>query len=186
MNIKENLLRMKDMTELMLDLAYSAVFLRDKGIAEGVKQMHKEVLMLEDETLKMVFRVKEPDEHRMFLIDLTDSMRDIANAALYIAELSQNKMPPIVKDILTESNRVVINIKISPKSGYANKTIDESHIRTNTKATIIGVKRDEKWIFRIDKGMKLLPYDDVVAVGSYEADRMFKKYASGQADNQPR
>jgi len=180
MNIKENLLRMKDMTELMLDLAYSAVFIKDRQIVEKVKEMHKEISMLEESTLKMIFKIKEPDDDRMFIVNLTDYIKDISNAALSIAELPAGRsVPPIVRDILTEGSRTVITAKIFPKSSYAKKTIGDSHIRTNTKATIIGVKRKGTWMFNIDKDIKLLPNDEVIAIGSYEADKLFKKYASG-------
>ncbi|MFC1732953.1 potassium channel family protein [candidate division KSB1 bacterium] len=180
MNIKDNLLHMKDITELMLDLAYSAVFLKDKAIAEKVKEMHKEVAMLEDSTLKMLFKVREPEEDRMFIVDLTDSMKDIANAALHIAELSDVKgKPSIVKDMLREGTERVISVEISSKSEYANKTISESQIRTNTRCNIIGIKRKGEWIFSIDKETKLLPKDEVIAVGTHNADRNFKKKSSG-------
>ncbi|PIN86845.1 hypothetical protein COV19_02465 [Candidatus Woesearchaeota archaeon CG10_big_fil_rev_8_21_14_0_10_44_13] len=179
MNIKENILRMKDMTELMLDLAYSAVFLKDRQIVDKVKDMHKEIGLLEEQTLKMVFKIKESDEDRMFIVNLTDYIKDISNAALQIAELSSGKgTPPIVRDILTESSKMVITAKIHPKSSYANKMIGQNHIRTNTKATIIGVKRSGSWIFSIDKNFRLMPDDEVIAIGSYEADKLFKKYAS--------
>lgn len=179
MNIKENLLKMKNMTELMLDLAYSAVFLKDKAIAEKVKEMYNEIAALEESTLKMLFKIREPEEDRMFIVDLTDSMKDIANAALHIAELSESKeRPSIVKDLLTESEERLITVKISPKSEYAKKTIDESHIRTNTRVSIIGIKRENKWIFNIDKNTKLMPNDEVIAVGTYNADKLFKKKAS--------
>lgn len=180
MNIKDNLLKMKNMTELMLDLAYSAVFLKDKAIAEKVKEMHSEVAALEENTLKMLFKIREPEEDRMFIVDLTDSVKDVANAALHIAELSESKeMPSIVKDILSESSERVITVKISPKSDYAKKSIGESHIRTNTRVTIIGIKRENKWLFSIDKNTKLMPDDEVIAVGTYNADKLFKKNASG-------
>ena len=180
MNIKENLLRMKDTTELMLDLAYSAVFLKDRQIAARVREMNKEITLLEDSTMMMLFRIKEPEEERLFIIDLTDSIKDVANAAMHIAELAESKVAhPIVKDILSESSRMVIAAKISHKSIYANKTIGESKIRTTTRAFIIGIKRDGNWLFDIDKNTKLLPNDEVIAVGRYEADKLFKKNASG-------
>ncbi|MFO8016305.1 MAG: TrkA C-terminal domain-containing protein [Candidatus Woesearchaeota archaeon] len=177
MNIKENLLRMKDLTELMQDLAYSAVFLRDREIADKVKEMHKEVSMLEESTLKMLFRVKEPEDERMFIVDLLDSIKDMANASLHIAELSEGKRPDIIKDIFRESNEKVITAKISAGSPYAKKTIGENAIRTDTGATIIGIKRKDSWIFNIDKDTKMMPGDEVIAVGTYNGDRTFKKRA---------
>lgn len=182
MNIKDNLLRMKDMSELMLDLAYSAVFLKDKAIADRVRELHQEMAALEESTLKMLFKVRESDEARMFIVDFTDYVKDIANSALSIADLSQKKdMPSIVKDILTESGQRLILVTISAKSDYANKTIGESQVRSDTRANIIGIKRDNKWIFSIGPDTKLLPGDEVIAVGTYMADKLFKKKVTGKA-----
>lgn len=179
MNIKENLLEMKNMTELMLDLAYSAIFLKDKGIAERIKEMHNEVSLLEEETYKILFRVKEPEDVRMFIVDLTDSMKDIANAALHMAELAEDRMPSIISDMLTESNERVISARVSAKSAYANRTIGENEIRTRTHVHIIGIKRKGIWLFNINKDMKLMPEDEIIAVGKRNADKVFRKVASG-------
>lgn len=180
MNIKENLLKMKDTTEHMLDLAYSAVFLEDKDILGEIKQMYTEVSILEENTLKMLFKVKEPEADRMFLLDLIDSMKDIANAALYIAKLSEKKAPSIVNDILKESHKKVISAKISASSPYSNKTIGDSKIWAETNVKILGVKRGGKWMFDVDQTTILMPNDEVVAAGTYSQDKLFKRYAAGK------
>lgn len=180
MNIKENLLKMKDMTELMLDLAYSAVFLRDKQITDKVKEMHKEIAILEESTFKMLFRIREPEEERMFLVDIIDSIKDISNAALHIAELSMTRQAPsIIRDILSQTTKRYIAVKISPKSPYARKIIGDLKIRSETGASIMGIKRDGVWDFNIDSATKLMPDDEVMAIGSVNADKIFKKKASG-------
>lgn len=101
--IKDNLIQMKNMSELMVDLAYSAVFLRDKKLAEQVRVKHEEIKKLEENTLKIFFRVKFPDVELINLLDLMDSVIDIANAAVKIAELAETKhYPSILHDILKE------------------------------------------------------------------------------------
>ncbi|MCX8147459.1 MAG: hypothetical protein N3D84_03260, partial [Candidatus Woesearchaeota archaeon] len=149
MNIKENLLKMKNMTEHMLDLAYSAVFLEDREILDEVKQMHFEMSILEENTLKMLFKVKESEADRLFLLDLIGSMKEISNAALHIGVLAEKKAPSIVNEILKESHNKVISAKISSQSPYSNKTIGESKIWQETNVKILGVKRGKKWIFDI-------------------------------------
>ena len=101
--IKDNLIQMKNVSEMMVDLAYSAVFLRDKKLAEQVKIRHGEIKKLEEGTLKIFFKVKLPDEELIHLLGLMDSVMDIANAAAKIAELAETKnYPSILHDILKE------------------------------------------------------------------------------------
>jgi len=101
--IKDNFTQMKNMSELMVDLAYSAVFLRDKKLAEQVLVKYKDMEQLEENTLKLFFRIKIPEEEMVKLVGLMSSIMEIANAARKIADLSDTKhYPPILHDILKD------------------------------------------------------------------------------------
>ncbi len=180
MNIKDNILKMKNMSELMIDLAYSAVFLRDIEIASEVESMYRELRSFEKDTLKLIFKIREPEEERVFMIDIMDTIGELAHSALRLADLAKSKSyPSIIKDVLSATDKRTIIIRIAPHSVYANKTIEESEIKTKTGAQLVGIKRDHRWIFKIEKTMRLLPEDEVLAVGDKKADELFKKYATG-------
>ncbi|MBS3133699.1 hypothetical protein J4214_00540 [Candidatus Woesearchaeota archaeon] len=180
-NIKENILKMKDLSELMIDLAYSSLLLQDKRISAEVEKMYTQVITLEKETLRIIFKIKVNDEERIFFIEFADNVREIANIAVQIAkQASAPEFPSIIKDILTATDKRIIVKKISKESVYAGKTIGEVKVSTFTKARIIAIKRREDWFFSINKLTLMETDDTLVAVGSYEAEKLFNEYVAGK------
>lgn len=178
-SIKENILEMKNISELMADLAYSAVFLRDKTISSEVIKLYRKIQELEKDTLRFLFRIKESEEERMFIIDLISSIRELAYQSIRIARLSYSiNSPPIIQDVLKESDKRIIVETISKKSKIANKTILEAEVRSKTKATIIAIKRKNEWIFNIETKIKILPNDFIVAVGRAGSESLLKELVS--------
>lgn len=99
--IKDNLIQMKNTSELMVDLAYSAAFLRDKKLVREVMLKDEEMRKLKKETLKLLFKVKIPEDDLLSIMELTDSIIEIAGAAKNIAKLAEAEhYPPILRDIL--------------------------------------------------------------------------------------
>jgi len=180
-NIKENILRMKDMSEIMSDLAYSALFLQDRKISAEVNRLYQEVQQLEEDTLKMLFRIKESDEKRMIILNITGFIRDIANASVQIAKLvDSEKFPPVIKDILKESDKRVLTETIVGKSPLVGRTIGGSRVEISTKARILAIYRKKKWMFDVNDDTRLLTRDLLVAVGDVEAEKILKDVASGK------
>ena len=179
--IKENIIKMKELSELLLDLSYSAVFLHDKKIALQVDQVYDEIKNLEKDTLRMIFKIRESENDRLILIDLTASIRGVANETKKLAELAKSEHPiTIIRDILTGSSRRIIDEVVSEKSAIANKKIGDSSIRTNTRAHIVCLKRKDKWMFDVDKETRLLPGDLVVAVGREKAEKKLVELLRGK------
>ncbi|MBI2136548.1 hypothetical protein HYU06_05745 [Candidatus Woesearchaeota archaeon] len=180
-NIKDNVLEMKNISELMVDLGYTAIFLKEPIILKEVEELHHTIKHLEEETVKILFKVRESDEQRMMLMDLIDYIKDIANSALQIAELSKAKeLPDIVNDILESTDKRVIVEKILPKSTLSKKSVGAAKVATFTGARIIAIQRDDSWNFKINRDTILLPNDLVIATGSLEAGKLFKALAEGK------
>lgn len=180
-NIKENILRMKDMSEIMADLAYSAVFLQDKKISAEVKRLYQEVQKLEEDTLKMLFKIKESDEKRMGILNITGFIKNIANSAVQISNLvDSERFPSIIKDILKESDKRVLTETIVGKSPLVGRTIGGSRVEMYTKAKILAINRKKKWIFDINDETRLINKDLLVAAGDAEAEKMLRDVANGK------
>ena len=180
-NIKENILKMKDISELMIDLAYSALLLQDKRISAEVERMYKQIISLEQDTLKMIFKVRIHDEERIFFIEFAGNVKDIANTAVNLSrQVHSPKFPALIKDILTASDKRVIVKKISRDSIYAGKNVGEVKVSTFTKARIIAIKRNEEWLFNINKLNQMEANDVLVAVGNYEAEKLLNDYTAGK------
>jgi len=173
---------MKNLSELMVDLAYSALFLKDKEISGHVKDLFNQIKDLQDETLKLVFRVKISDDERIGIIDLLEYIKDYTNAAVNISELTKNGLPNIIQELLTETDERVISTRITDESFLNKRTIGEAKIKTLTGLNIISVKRENKWLFNINKSFELKSGDVVIGVGTLASNELFKKLIKGKID----
>lgn len=172
---------MKDMSEIMTDLAYSALFLHDKKISAEVNRLYKEVQELEEDTLKMLFKVKESDEKRVTILSITGFIRDIANSSVQISNLvDSEKLPSIINDILKESDKRVLTETIVGKSPLTGRTIGGSRVEIHTKARILAISRKKKWLFGVNDETRLMARDLLVAVGDAEAEKLLKDVTSGK------
>ncbi len=181
-NVKDNLLEMKNLSELMNDLAYSALFLQDKKIASEVEELHGKIRRLEDETTKLLFKVKTlSDEERLVLMDLIDEIKDISGSAKRIAALCREKeFPSIIKDLLSETDERVITAKVSEKSALAGVETGRDHLSHATRAVLIAVKRGEKYVFHPEQ-ITVKPGDILIAVGPKAGETALKDLASGKS-----
>lgn len=178
--IKENLLKMKNLSELMTDLAYSAVFLRDKTITAEVEALYKQLRVLEEGTLKMLFRIRTPEEERIWMIDMMDSISEIGHCALRLADLTKvAAYPTIIRDVLKATDKRVLTESVARRSQLANRTIGESDVETKTKVRILAVMRKGRWNFKITRDLLLKPGDMIVAIGTAHAEKELHKLASG-------
>ncbi len=178
--IRDNILRMKDVSEVMVDLAYSALFLREKGLAKEVAELYGEMNKLEDQTLRMLFRVRGIEEERLTIINLIDHIKEISQSALHIAELTKIRtIPSVISDLLKESGRRVIAETITKSSPFAHKSVADAEIHVRTTAHPLAIRRQGKWIVEVEEDTTLLPGDLVICIGRKQAD-VFKDYASGK------
>lgn len=179
-NVKDNLMEMKNMSELILDLAYSALFLQDETIAAEVKEMYQDIRSLEDDTLKLLFRVKHlEDEERLVLIDMIDEIKDVAQNARSLAQIvEEHPHPAIVGDILGEADERVITVKIGEGSELVDMKTGRDHLSELTGANLVTVKRGKQYMFDIDE-LTVKTGDTLIAVGSHAAAEELKNAAKG-------
>lgn len=171
---------MKNMSEIMLDLSYSALFLKDKQLLKEVENMYAKMQTLERETLRFLFKVRESDEERIVIIDLIDEIKSVSKSALEIAKLiNAQRFPEIVKNLLQETEERVITSTIGKKSSMNNKSLGTTKTKTFTKAQIIAIKREDSWTFNINKDTITKEGDILIAVGPKEAKDSLKRFAAG-------
>ncbi|MBI5398336.1 hypothetical protein HZB03_02630 [Candidatus Woesearchaeota archaeon] len=181
-NIKENILQMKNVSELMLDLAYSAILLGDERITREVESLFEKIKLLEEETVRYVFRIKEADEKRILLLDMIDHVKDISIAARHIALLAKRgkDFPSVIKDVLKDSDERVVAERVNPASTLGNTTVGTLKLRTHVGIRVIAVQRRDMWYFGISREFSLAPGDIIVAVCSAHAEVILRELAAGK------
>ena len=179
-------LELKDTSELMIDLAYSALLYDNEEIA-------KEVLILEEVVDKLNYKI----QRTAFLLSLEDSNADkalamirlaysieaIADAAMDIADvvLRDIEPHPIFKMSVMDSDVIITKTPVSKSSLLANRTLGESRLMTETGMWITAVKRGETWIYGPDENTVIKEGDVLFARGPREGEKEFLELTKGKA-----
>lgn len=181
-NVKELLEELKNLSELMLDLAYSAVFFKSKDIAKEVLILFDGLEEIEEKLYMHLFAVSKKMSRKLIsVIELVETLKSVATAAKNLAEivLEGKALHPIIMDALRETDESIVRTKISKESILANRTLGELKFRSNTGLDVIAIRRGKRWIFDPQKDTKIHPGDILIAVGSVESCKKAKKIAKG-------
>ncbi len=183
-NVKDLLEELKNLSELMLDLGYSAVFFKSKKIAKEVFLLYNRLEELEEELYLHLFAASRGRMIKKFisLIELVESAKTVANAAKNLAELVMEgkKLHPIIKEALNETDESIVQVTVSKSSILANKTLGELRLRSNVGIDIVVIRREGRWIFDPKKHTKILPGDILIGVGTEYSCKKLEEIAKGK------
>ena len=176
---------MKDMSELMVDLAYSAVLFNNKDAAE-------EVLTLENRLNSMNYEIKkqslvaarslEDAEKLTTLLEIAEAAESMGNAAKDLADLTLKGFEPhpVFRAVMEESERNIIRLKVKEESDLANESLGDLLLLNRTGMRIISIRRGESWIYGPDKNTVILADDFLIAKGTETGTKILEKLVSGE------
>ncbi len=184
-SVKDILIEMKDMSELMVDLAYSAVLFNNKDAAE-------EVLTLENRLNSMNYEIKkqslvaarslEDAEKLTTLLEIAEAAESMGNAAKDLADLTLKGFEPhpVFRAVMEESERNIIRLKVKEESDLANESLGDLLLLNRTGMRIISIRRGESWIYGPDKNTVILADDFLIAKGTETGTEILEKLVSGE------
>jgi uncharacterized protein with PhoU and TrkA domain len=182
--IDELLLEMKDTSELMLDLAYSALLYRDKDIAEAVFELEEDVdamhYRLQRCAVEGVLSDKDV-EKALVLIRLAACIETVADSALEMADVVLRGIPPhpIYELSVSESDIILVRKAVAAGSPMVGKTLGELRLATRTGMWLLAIKRKNRWIFGPDEHTRIQKNDLLYARGPIEGKQEFVELAEG-------
>ena len=165
------IVEMKNMCELAVGLAYSALLFNNMDIAEEVKAISDQLDEMKYDVQRLVFEasktVGDVDELRGMLI-LSTASEAISNAAADIADpvLRDLEMPPVIALAVRESDEVIIKIEVAPCSPMVGKTFRELRLETETGIYVLAIKRDNRWLYAVNGKSVIKDNDILIARGS--------------------
>jgi len=184
----ENILvEMKDNSELMVDLAYSALLYDNTEIAEEIAELEEKMdamnQILQRKITKRTIDTKDIDRALAY-IRLGASLEMVADAAFEIANVVMRDVDPhpIFKMSVHDSEAVVTRLVISERSILNNRNIGELRVAENTGMWINAVKRGRQWIYGPEKETILKAGDVIFATGPLEGEEYLKKVVSEHLD----
>jgi len=180
--VRELFLEMKNLSELMIDLAYSAALFNDRELAEDILELEDRVDTL-DYLLEMTIMIAARDAHdaeALTGVSTAASAADkISDAAADIAAIvTQNiGVHPIVSQVFEKVEERLMQVKVSADSSLVGKRVGELDLAARMGVDIIAVRRDKDWILNPKKTEKIRGGDVLIARGVHSGIREFKELA---------
>ena len=182
--ITRDLVTLKDTSEMMMDLAYSALLLNSSYLAEVVMNLEEKMdelhINFQQEVLSRTDEETDPKE-LLGIIRMGNVTERIADAANEIAEVVLRGVEPhpILGMVIQDAEETVENVIVSENSPVAGKTLREAQIADETGMWVLYIRRNNRWM-RPRPSTRLEPGDLVVASGYSEGEEDFKQLLSGK------
>jgi uncharacterized protein with PhoU and TrkA domain len=164
--VKDLFVESKDVAEIMVDLAYAAVFFGDDHIAQAVidleQKMSQNINQLREIAI-LAARSPEDAEGMAGVLAVASSMEKIGDAAEDIARvvLKDLGVPSELRDDLRHAEEVVARVRIRDENVIEGRTLEELGLPHETGMWVIAIRRDVQWIFA-PEGDEVLNTGDVL------------------------
>ena len=184
-SIKDILIEMKNMSELMVDLAYSAVLFNSKDAAEEVLKLENRIntMNYEIKTQSLLAARSLDDAERLTaLLEIAEAAESIANAAKDLADLVLKgfKPHPVFKMVMEESEKMIISVAVDSSSELCDKSLGDLLLVNRTGMRVIAVRRQDSWIYGPDKNTTILSGDVLLVKGTETGAELLTEIASGE------
>src|SRR5919109_3328862 len=150
--VKDLFVEAKDVAEIMVDLAYAAIFFGDERIAQAVIELEERMGDLINrlrEISILAARSPEDAEAMSGVLAVASAMEKIGDAAEDIARvvLKDLGVPSQLRDDLRHAEEVVARVRLRDENLIEGKTLEELALPTETGMWVIAIRRDVQWIF---------------------------------------
>ncbi|MEM3550780.1 MAG: TrkA C-terminal domain-containing protein [Candidatus Bathyarchaeia archaeon] len=184
-SVRELLLEMKNLSELMIDLAYSAALFNDKELAEDVLELEKRVDMLAyllDMTVMVAARDAEDAEALVGVSAVASAADKISDAAADIAAIvTQNiGVHPIVGEIFERVEERLTKAKVGENSFLVGKNIGELKLAPRIGVDIIAILRNGEWLINPKENEQIRAGDVLIARGPSKGLNELRELSEGR------
>ncbi len=184
-SVKDLLVEMKDISELVVDLAYSAVIFGDDDIAEEVKLLEARIDTLKYQirlTAMVASRTVEDAEQLSGILQVSMAAEKISNAAGDIVNVQEN-LPGtrlFLYKMLERGDERILRARVSGDSTMVGKTIKELKIETETGVRIVAVRRNDIWIYGPEPNLRFRDDDVLIVRGVLDGFNRLHDFAKGE------
>lgn len=183
--VRELLLEMKNLSELMIDLAYSSALYNDKDLAEDVLALESRVDYLSyllDMEIMVAARDAQDAEALIGVSIVAASTDKISDAAADIAAIVTHNIGihPIVGEIFEKVEERLMKATVKPNSELIKKNIGELDLAARMGVDIIAIRRNHDWILNPNEMETLSQGDILITRGAPVGVEEFKDLAEGE------
>ncbi|MGH2829156.1 MAG: potassium channel family protein, partial [Actinomycetota bacterium] len=188
--LKDLLAEVKDVSELMVDLAYAAVFFGDEAIAQEVLRLEEFSRDLTDELrtiATLAARSREDAEAMAGVLQLAGAIEKIVDAAQDIARvvLKDLGVPPALRDHLRHAEEAVARVRLREDNTLEGRSLSDLELPTETGMSVIAIRRDVNFIFQIDGDTVIQSGDVLFVQGPEEGIELVREMAGAPRRDLP-
>jgi uncharacterized protein with PhoU and TrkA domain len=181
-NVKELLVEAKDVSELMVDLAYAAVFFNDDDVAEEVEVLEKELdgyLRSLRQISMLAARSPEDAEAMANVLQIAAAIEKIGGAASDIARVIQAKLgiPADVRQDLRHADEIVGRVRVREDAPCVGQSLGQLLLPSETGMWLLAVRRGNAWVFDPQAETVLSEGDVLLFQGPEEGTNLIRAVA---------
>lgn len=188
--VRELLLEMKNLSELMIDLAYSSALYNDRDLAEDVLALESRVdtlAYLLDMVIMVAARDPKDAEAMVGISEVASATDKISDAAADIAAIVTRNIGihPIVGEIFEKVEERLMKVTVKANSAIIRKRIDELDLAARMGVDIIAIRRNKDWILNPEETERVFQGDVLITRGAPSGIEEFKDIAEGELAKLP-
>jgi len=182
--VRDLLIEMKDLSELMIDLAYSAALFHSPALAEEVMEMESHIDTLTyilNMNVMVAARDAEDAESLVGVTKVARATDKISDAAADIAAivLQGIGIHPIIREAFEKVEEQLTRVKVKPKSILAGKQLGRLELAAKMGVDIIAVRRNKRWIINPEENETIKEGDVLIVRGAPQGIEEIEGVAEG-------
>ncbi|NLI73493.1 MAG: potassium transporter TrkA [Euryarchaeota archaeon] len=182
--VRELLTEMKDISEVIVDLAYASLIFDSQEIGQEVQHLESRVDQLNHEIkvrAMLAARSKEDATMLSGLLEVAEAAAIISRAAGDMVDLLEigPSPTPFLSLVLRNAEEKIHLLTLSDKSDMKKRTIEEMSVEAETGMRIIAVKRGIRWIYDPEETLRMKAGDVLIVRGTEDGYERLKCFTSG-------
>ncbi|MDY7099553.1 MAG: TrkA C-terminal domain-containing protein [Actinomycetota bacterium] len=189
-NLRAMLAEAKDTSELMVDLAYAALYFADPDMAEEIGELEEDMsALVQDMRAVCTLAARSPKESDAMasVLQLISAIERIANDAVDIARIVTHRLgiPRELVADLSRAEEVAHRVLVRDTSSMAHRALADLELPVATGMRVIAVRRDREWVTEVRGEMVLVPGDVLFLHGPPEGISRLREMAGAPAWEPP-
>src|SRR5206468_1615107 len=143
----------KNISEVAVGLGYSALVLRDQGLAAEVSHLEDRLDEMKERLELWVLRAAQehvdpaPLRGLIHLAQAAEEIGDAAQQMVWLVE-EQEELHPILAIALGDAEEVVVRVPVAPGSAAEGASLGSLRLETETGFYLLAIRRDRQYVYR--------------------------------------
>src|SRR5205809_7461764 len=181
-NVKDLLAEAKDASELMVDLAYAAVFFNDEKLAEEVEGLGDRLygyLRRLRQFAILAARSPEDAEQMGDVLWIAGAIEKIGGAASDIARVIQANLgiPDALRQDLRHADEIIGRVRVREDAPSIGRSLRDLRLPSETGMWLMAIRRGFQWVFDPDADTVLSEGDVLLFHGPEDGVNLIRQEA---------